>query len=283
MSGAGDEVTVRRQPGRGLVHIEALTGLPLRLPDDPHCNTATAGLVRLLRDTRADFDLYVSIKKGIAIGSGMGGSAASAVAAVVAASRVLPRPLKAEQLFHYALLGEKEASGSIHGDNVAPCLLGGLCLVRSAVPADIVSLPVPRGLFGVLVHPHLEISTRAARKILKREVSLDAHVQQTANLAGFIAACYSGDLGLIRRSLEDVVIEPQRKKLIPGFDRAKTAALAAGALGVSISGSGPSVFAFADSRMRAAAVRAALVGAFSRLGSDSWLGPVGAPGARVIA
>jgi homoserine kinase len=286
---AGDEVTVTVSERAG-VRVEAVTDttgtLPHgAIPTDASENTATVGLIKLCEDLRLDYGFDVSIRKGISLGSGMGGSAASAVAALVAANSLLERPLQKESLLAYALVAEKVASGAAHPDNAAPCLFGGLILMLSADPARHVQLPVPTGLLNVLVHPHVRVDTRDARGILKDSVPLKDHVRQSANLGGFIAGCFRDDLELIRSSLSDVIIEPQRAGLIPGFAEVKAAALREGAIGVSISGSGPSVFAWVDSEGASERVRAAMVDAFVSHGVaevDSWVSPVSREGARVI-
>ena len=231
-------MTVSRQ-NTGGVSVQGPEGLPT----DPEKNTATAGLLALLRERKLKYGFRVSIEKGIPLSSGMGGSAASAVAGVVAANELLDDKLSNSELLRYALVGEAVASGTVHADNVAPSLLGGLVLVRSAEAQDIVQLPSPN-LVCVLVHPDLQVSTREARKILKPDIALGAHVRQSSRLAGFMAGCFSGDIELIARCLEDEIIEPQRARLIRGFENVKKAALQSGAIGCSISGSGPSVFAW---------------------------------------
>jgi homoserine kinase len=280
---AGDEVTVWRTD-EPTVSIEGLVGTTRELPLNPAENTASVGLLQMIRDLRLDHGFKVSVNKGIPVGSGMGGSAASAVGAIVAANALLDRPLPKETLLRYAVLGEFVASGTAHSDNASPCLYGGLTLTRSVSPIDVVRIPVPEGLLCVLVRPHLEVETREARKILKSEVPLKDHVRQSSNLAGFLAGCFKGDFGLIRRSLSDVLIEPQRASLIHGFAEAKKAALEAGALGCSISGSGPATFALADSQAAAAAVRDAMVAAYGHAGviTDAWISPISAEGARLV-
>ncbi|MDT5158172.1 MAG: homoserine kinase [Acidobacteriota bacterium] len=286
---AGDEVTVTVSERAG-VRVEAITDTTGTLPEgaipyDASQNTATVGLIKLREDLRLDYGFDVSIRKGIALGSGMGGSAASAVAALVAANSLLERPLPQESLLAYALVAERVASGAAHPDNAAPCLFGGLTLMLSADPARHVELPVPTGVLNVLVHPHVRVDTRDARGILKDSVTLADHVRQSANLGGFIAGCFRDDLELIRSSLTDIIIEPQRAALIPGFNAVKAAALREGAIGVSISGSGPSVFAWVDSESASERVRAAMVSAFMSNGVtdvDSWVSPVSREGARVI-
>ena len=286
---AGDEVTVTVTEGESVRVVEVVdttgTLAPGAIPLDPAQNTATVGLLKLLEDVRPGFGFDVGVRKGIALGSGMGGSAASAVAALVAANSLLERPLTKEALLAYALAAERVACGASHPDNAAPSLFGGLTLIVSADPLRCVRLPVPRGLLAVLVHPHVRVDTRESRAVLKPTVPLADHVRQSAQLAGLVAACFNDDVGLLRACLEDVLIEPQRAALIPGFARVKAAALGAGALGASISGSGPSLFALADSEETAGRVRRAMVGAFESGGVgavDSWVSPASCGGARVI-
>jgi len=275
----GDRVTVVRgaEPG---VRVAAASG---SLPTDPALNTATVGILRMLEDVRPGFGVEVHVEKGIPLGSGVGGSAASAVAGVVAANALLPEPLPTNELFRYALLGEAVASGAAHGDNVAPSLFGGLVLVRSAEPADVVALPVPPSLRCVIALPRMRLDTRTARAVLPAAFPLQTVIQQTANLAGVLAGLCAGDLALVARSMRDVLIEPHRASLIPGFAEVRGAAMAAGALGCSISGGGPALFAWCDGDDAAAAVRAAMLDGFARHGlrADGWSSPVNGPGARV--
>lgn len=286
---AGDRVrvTTTPEPSVRLREVTDAAGAPFGagIPLDPARNTATVGLLALLEEQKPGFGFEVSVAKGIALGSGMGGSAASAVASLVAANALLPRPLDAEALLPYALLGEQAASGAIHPDNVAPCLLGGLTLVTSLSPFRHVRLPVPREILTVLAHPHVRVDTRAARRMLREDVPLADFVRQTASLAGFVAGCYTGDIGLIGESLRDHVVEPQRAPLIPAFGEVKAAALAAGAIGASISGSGPTVFAWATSPESAERVRRSMLRAFHEHGAadaDSWVSPVSEHGARIL-
>ncbi|HEX8720204.1 MAG TPA: homoserine kinase [Pyrinomonadaceae bacterium] len=285
----GDEVTVEAtaRPSVRVVEVADATGQLAAgaLPLDPAQNTATAGLIRLREDLRLEFGFDVWVRKGIALGSGMGGSAASAVAGLVAANSLLPAPLAEGDLLPYALEAERVASGAAHPDNVAPCLFGGMILVVSHDPVRCVCLPVPARVLAVVAHPRVRLDTRDARAVLRREVALEDHVRQSAHLGGFVAGCFANDLKLVGRSLEDFIIEPQRAALIPGFARVKAAALGAGAVGASISGSGPSVFAWADSDAAAGRVRAAMVEAFESAGVaevDSWVAPVSDEGARVL-
>jgi len=285
----GDFVTVSiiEEPAVRVAEIVDLTGTlsDSDIPSDPARNTATVGLIKLREDLRLAHGFEVSLRKGIALGSGMGGSAASAVAALTAANALLERPLAKETLFEYALVCEQAASGTAHPDNAAPCLFGGFTLIASAKPFRRVLLPVPEGVVVVLVRPRCRVETRGARGILKTDVPLASHVRQSAFLAGFVAGCYTNDLELVRRSFRDVLIEPQRAPLIPAFTEVKAAALEEGALGASISGSGPAVFAWATSPDAAERVRAAMVRAFDEHGrtkADSWVSPVSAEGAKVV-
>jgi homoserine kinase len=280
----GDRVTVARTSAPG-VTIGRVTGCAGPLPMDAAANTAGAVVLRLLADHAPELGVSIAIDKGIPLGSGIGGSAASAVAATVAANALLPRPLATAELFPYALIGEAVASGALHGDNVAPSLFGGLVLVRSAEPADVVPLPAPPALRCVLVLPELSLNTRDARAVLPREVPLTDLVHQCANLAGVVAGCFQGDLALIGRSLRDVVVEPHRARLIPGFHQVQAAAMEAGALGCSISGAGPSLFAWCAGDEDAARACGAMVAAFERHGvaARGWVSPVDGPGARLEA
>jgi homoserine kinase len=202
---------------------------------------------------------------------------------VVAANALLREPVDRMTLLKCAMRGEQVASGSVHVDNIAPSLFGGLVLTVGVDNPRCKQVPVPGGIRCVLVHPHLELETRTARGVLGKTVTLSDFVWQSANLAGFISGCYSGDLDLIRDSFEDVVIEPQRQALIPGFRAVRSAAMSNGALGCSISGAGPTVFAWCEAP-RGEAIRMAMVAAFSEYGlkTDSWVTMIEPPGARIV-
>lgn len=278
----GDRVRAARSTTPG-VRIAAVTGVTAALPLDSAANTAGRAAQSLLASQAPAWGIDLLIEKGIPLGSGLGGSAASAVAAVVAANELLDRPLSRAELLPHAVTGEAVASGSRHADNVAASLFGGLVLTVGGTAPRCTPVPVPAGIRCVLVHPQLFLSTRAAREILKPTVPLADLVRQTANLAGFLAGCHSGDLALIRACFEDVVVEPQRSHLIPGFAEAKRAALANRALGCSISGAGPSVFAWCEPA-QAEAVRVAMCAAFAAhgLSCDHWVAPVGGDGATIL-
>lgn len=280
----GDVVTAAPQADAG-VSIAAIHGDGGRLPSDPRRNTASAAVMALLHRLEATRGISLTIHKGIPLASGVGSSGASAVAAVVAANEVLGRPAPMTMLLECAMAGEQVGCGSIHPDNVSPSLFGGFVLARSAQPPDIVRLPVPAGLACAVLHPRIEIETGAARKLLGDQVLLRDATRQWANVGGLVAALYSNDLELLSRSLVDTIAEPKRAALVPAFAAVKAAATAAGALGASLSGSGPSIFALAASMEIAQAAGAAMQRAFdaaSSAGSDLWVCPVGRQGARVI-
>lgn len=278
----GDKVTVSKTAKPGVV-ITGSSGVVKEIPRDPERNTAGRALLAMQETLKPGFGFEVFIEKGIPLGSGLGGSAASAVAAVVAANALLDKPLAKIDLLQFAMQGEKVSSGSLHVDNISPSLFGGLVLTVGIDNPRVKQIPVPAGIRAVLVHPHLFLSTKQARGILKREVTMSDFIWQTANLAGFISGCYTNDLDMIRASFEDVVIEKQRSQLIPGFDSVRQGALAAGALGCTISGAGPTMFAWALDA-DAEKVRAAMVAAFgaANMKVDHWVVPIETSGARVL-
>ena len=280
IAGAGDTVTVRRIDALE-VHIAAIRGTTVDLPLDAPSNTAGAALIALREALQLPFGFEVEIDKGIPLGSGMGGSAASCVAALVAANELLDEPLSREALYPYALVGEAVASGGRHGDNLGPMLLGGLVL---ATAEHLVKVSVPEAWHSVLVHPDAILETRRAREALKGDYTLSEFVAQSANLALVLAGCHAGDAQLVRAGLKDVLVEPRRSPLIVGFDAAKQAALQAGAMGASISGAGPSVFGWFESRAQAEAAAPAIQAAFAAAGFDSqaWVSPLNSPAAKVL-
>ena len=281
----GDIVVAAPQDDPG-VSITAIHGDGGRLSNNPERNTASAAALALLRRLETTRGVALTIHKGLPLASGIGSSGASAVAAVVATNELLGRPASLDLLLECAMAGEQAGCGAIHPDNVSPSLYGGFILARSAQPPDIVRLPVPEGLSCAVLHPRIEIETGASRKLLGDQVALRDAVRQWANVGGLVAALYTSDLGLLSRSLVDSIAEPKRMSLVPGFAGIKAAALGAGALGCSLSGSGPSVFALAASLDLARAAGEAMQRAFdgqSTVGSDLWVCPVGRQGARVIS
>jgi homoserine kinase len=279
----GDRVEARRSAERG-VRILAITGSSVELPHDAPRNTAGQAVIAMAEALSLSFGFELRIAKGIPLGSGLGGSAASAVAAVTAANALLATPLPQLDLLRFAMEGEAVASGAAHIDNISAALFGGLVLAVGIDHPRIKQIPVPPTVRCVVVHPHMFLSTKEARKILRPTADMSDLVWQCANLAGFISACYTDDLELMREALNDVIIEPQRMALIPGFTAVKQAAVENGALGCSISGAGPSVFAWCEAP-QAERIRAAMVAAFAEheLAADHWISHIAArDGARVI-
>jgi homoserine kinase len=281
VAGLGDTAIVRRidEP---LVRIAAIRGVVTDLPRTAESNTAGAALSALRQSLDLPFGFEIELEKGIALGSGMGGSAASCVAALVAANALLERPLHREQLYRFALAGEAISSGGLHGDNVGAMLLGGLVL---ATQTRLVKLPVPNAWHCVLVHPDAVLETRRARDALKGAYALSEFVAQSGNLALLIAGCFRGDPALVREGLNDVLVEPRRASLIAGFAEVKKAALAAGAMGASISGAGPSVFAWFETRASAEAAVSAMRAGFAQAGFDSqaFVSPIAGPAAELLS
>jgi len=281
----GDEV-MARAVDRGGVVIEDIAGDDGRLPFEPGRNTASVAAQAVLDRAGSRQGVALTVRKGLPLASGLGGSAASAAAAAVAVNALIGGGATPEVLIACALEGERVGAGSAHADNVAPAICGGLVLVRAANPPDVIRLPVPTGLTAVVVHPDLEIETAAARAILGDTVLLRDAVQQWANVGAFVDALHRRDFALLARTLEDVVAEPRRAALVPGLGEIKKAALASGALGCGLSGSGPAVFALCTSPNVAPAVAAAMrqASALATGGSPQvYISPVGSPGARIVA
>ncbi len=257
--------------------VEVATSLPL----DSERNTAGRALLSLRAHLGCSFGFELELEKGIALGSGLGGSAASCVAALVAANALLDEPLPREALYAFALDGESVSSGSRHGDNVAPMLLGGVVL---ATATRTIMLPVPEWLHAAVVHPRQVLETRRSREVLAAPYALPQVVAQGAHLALFLTGLQRGDVDLIREGLRDVLVEPRRAPLIPGFAAVKAAALEQGALGASISGGGPSVFAWFTSKHEADAATHGMRAAFADAGFDSqaYVSPVAGPRAEIF-
>ncbi len=285
LADVGDRVRASRTPGAGIT-IAEVRGLDGErhpyLSTNPDENTASIAAQALLSAHGGDLGVVLEVYKGVPLQSGMGSSAASAVAAVVAVNELLPAPLPLEALLPYALEGEKYASGGLHADNVAPSLLGGLILCPEVLLPDFVRLPVPDGVSAVLLHPELQVNTAQARRRLAKSYPMALWLEQQGRLAGFIAGCAASDNDLIRKTLRDVVIEPQRAEAVPCFAAVTEAAQHAGALGYSLSGSGPSIFALCaenDARNIASAMERAC--RTQGIACQSWISPMNAPGARI--
>jgi homoserine kinase len=229
-------ISLRDEPGLVIEHSDGY-----QLPTEPEKNVAGAALLAMMEEVKEDIGLHLIINKQIKPGSGLGSSAASSAGAVVGANHLLNNIFSNEDLVRFAMSGEKLASGVKHADNIAPCIYGGVTLIRSIFPLDIVSLNAP-SLYVTVVHPQIEVKTSDARQILRKEVKLKDAIRQWGNIAGLVAGIMKLDYDLIGRSLEDVIIEPVRSILIPGFDLVKKQSKECGALGGGISGSGPSIF-----------------------------------------
>ena len=281
IAGIGDVATVRRidEP---VVRIKAIRGAVTDLPLEAERNTAGGALISLREALALPFGFEIELDTGIPLGSGLGGSAASCVAALVAANALLDAPLDAHALYPHAMAGEAIASGGRHGDNVGPMLLGGLVL---ATADRLTKIEVPAAWHAVVVHPHAVLETRRAREALQGAYALKEFVAQSAQLAQVLLGCERGDATLVRAGLDDLLVEPRRAPLIAGFAAVKQAALRAGAMGASISGAGPSVFAWCEDEATARACGAAMAAAFASAGfeSDVHVSPVAGPAAGVLA
>jgi homoserine kinase len=285
LSAPGDvvEAELSDRPG---VEIVEVTGDDGALSKDPAHNVAGRAAADVLQRAADSRGMRLWLHKQMPLASGLGSSGASSAAGAVAANELLGRPLSQRDLLLSAMEGERAASGTPHADNVAPSVLGGIVLVRSYDPFEVLSLPVPPELRVVVVHPHCKVSTADARTLVKnRGYSLDHIVPNLGNIAALVLALCRSDLALLGRSIDDKLIEPLRATLIPGFAAVKDAALSAGALGCSIAGSGPSVFAFASDDETAGRIGAAMQSAFksaAKLDSDLYSGRVNPIGARAI-
>lgn len=279
----GDEVhaSLTQEPG---VHFKFIKGDGGALPLDPHKNTAGVSVIKLLAHLKTKQGIAIELHKKMPLGSGLGSSAASSVASLVAANALLGSPLNAKDLLPFAMESERMACGSAHADNVAPSLLGGFVLIRSYAPLDVLQIPCAISLYCTILHPRIEIRTEIARKILKPEISMRQHVEQSGNSAGLVLGLMQGDAQLIGRCLQDVIAEPLRAALIPGFSAIKTAAIRTGALGCSISGSGPSIFALSLDARHANDIGVCMASACREHGleCDLYVSRINAEGPRIL-
>ena len=285
IAGAGDRVSAMRIDGVGIsvAEVRGLDGeVHPYLSTNANENTASIGAQAFWHDHGDGAGVELRVFKGIPLQSGMGSSAASAVAAVVAVNALLENPLPLARLLPYALEGEKYASGGLHADNVAPSLFGGLVFCPQVLLPDVMQLPIPTGVSTVLLHPHLQVNTAHARRSLARGYTMDQWISQQGYLGGFIAACAANDMDMIRRTLKDIIIEPQRSAAVPCFEAVTEAAARSGALGFSLSGSGPSIFALCeDSQANNTAVAMEQACRGHGIECESWVSPMAAAGAYV--
>lgn len=277
----GDTVTITRQSQQGLTLEIASDGY--LSPAKTTSNVATLVIEQVITTLQITAGFVVHLKKGIPMSSGLGGSAASSIAALVAFNGFLKQPLSTAQILHYALFGEEKSGGTAHADNITPCLLGGLHLISAMDPIEYVPLP-HLNLPCVLIHPHLQIVTKQSRQALQSTITLQSYVQQSRHLATFIAGLYRNDITLLKRGLQDVLIEPQRAKLLPCFYQVKKAALDFGAIAASFSGSGPSMFALAENTNQAKQIASQMQAAFwqENIASDYWITAISEQGAHII-
>jgi homoserine kinase len=271
-------VQLSEQPGIRICHDDEHG-----LSTVPEQNVAGVALQALMNELENPPGFEVTIDKRIKPGSGLGSSAASAAGVVVAANHLLGNVFSKEKLVQFAMMGEKLASGVKHADNISPCIYGGITLIRSIFPLDIVQLNSPP-LYVTVVHPQIEVKTSDARQILRKEVQLKNAIRQWGNIGGLIAGLMKNDYALIGRSLEDVIIEPVRSMLIPGFDKIKSRCREVGALGGGISGSGPSIFMLSTEENVAKQLEYVMTEVYMELGLDfkTYVTTINQEGVRII-
>jgi homoserine kinase len=274
-------VTLTNQPG---VVIKQITGDEGRLPLDASRNTSSVAIQAFLKDIDSHQGAEIVLHKKLPLGSGMGSSAASSVAALIAINHLYDNPFTREQLLPFAMEAERIACGSAHADNVAPSLLGGFVLIRSYSPLDVTKIPTPPGLYCTLVHPHIELKTEDSRRVLKSSIQMKDAITQWGNIAGLVVGLMKPDYNLITRSLQDVIAEPVRSVLIPGFDSIKATSIQHGALGSGISGSGPTIFSLSNDAATAEKVGEEIQRQFvsMKLKSDVFVSKINQTGARIV-
>lgn len=279
----GDEVILKLKSKPG-VEITSITGDEGRLSKDSEKNTVGVSINHFLNHIQSKQGVSIILNKKMPLGSGLGSSAASAVAGVFAVNELIGSPMKQEDLLPFAMEGERLACGSAHADNVAPSLLGGFVLIRSYQPLDVIKIPTPAGLYCTIIHPHVEVQTKDARDILRKNIPMTSAIVQWGNVGGLIAGLMMSDYGLIGRSMQDVIVEPVRAILIPGFNEVKEAALQAGAIGCGISGSGPSLFALSKSEATAILVGEMMKEKFNNIhiGSEVYVSQINNSGPVVM-
>ena len=277
-----DEVIITLTDSPGVV-IKQITGDEGRLPLDSR-NTSSVAVQAFLKEIGSDQGVEIVLHKKLPLGSGMGSSAASSVAALVAINHLFDNRFTREQLLPFAMEAERIACGSAHADNVAPSLLGGFVLIRSYAPLDVTKIPTPPGLYCTLVHPHIELKTEDSRRVLKSSIQMKDAITQWGNIAGLVVGLMKPDYSLITRSLQDVIAEPVRSVLIPGFDSIKATSLQHGALGSGISGSGPTIFSLSTDEKTAEKVGEELQRQFvnMKLKSDVFVSRINQTGARIV-
>lgn len=285
IEGIGDQVTVAIIESGSVSNVILKGKYGHLVPFQRHKNTAAVAVDAFLEATgNSHISIEISLEKNMPLGSGMGSSASSSAAAVFAINHLLGNPLTTSELIPFAMEGEKVACGTAHADNVAPALLGGFVLIRSYKPLDIVQVQSPPDLYSAVVHPHIELNTSDARRVLKNEVSVENAIIQSANTAGFMVALIKRDYNLMQRSMSDLLAEPKRIQLIPGFDEIKNEAMQAGAIGCGISGSGPSVFALCKGAANARLVAEVIQNGFSKIGllNEAYVSQLNSKGTSIV-
>jgi homoserine kinase len=279
----GDEVKVTLR-NDSEIKIKEIIGDEGKLPYEVEKNTASVAIISFLKKIESKQGVDIELVKNLPLGSGMGSSAASGVAALIAINHLMGNPLTRNQLVPHAMEAERIACGAAHADNVAPSLLGGFVLVRDYDPLDVIKIEAVENLYCTLVHPHLELKTEDSRKVLRHSVTLKDAITQSGNIAGLMIGLLKPDYPLISRSLKDVIAEPMRSVFIPGFNNLRQIAMEAGALGFGISGSGPTVFALSQSETKAQQVAEAIQVEFLRhqLNTDPYVSKVNQEGAKVL-
>ena len=285
IEGIGDSVTITINDTADQSDVILKGPFGKLIPSARSRNTAAVAVNAFLQHIgKSDLRLEIILEKNMPLGSGMGSSASSSAAAVFALNHLLGYPLSTSDLIPFAMEGERIACGSAHADNVAPSLLGGFTLIRSYKPLDIITVACPDDLCAVVVHPHIELNTSDSRRVLNRDVPVEHAIIQSANTAGFMVALLTSDFGLLQRSMTDMLAEPRRIRLIPGFESVRKAAIGKGAIGCGISGSGPSVFALCIGQHVAVPVADAMKKAFSEIGleNEAYISRLNAAGAGIV-
>jgi homoserine kinase len=279
----GDEVILTLTDTRG-VKIKKIEGDDGRLPMEADKNTAGVAVLAFLKAMKSSQGVDIVLKKNLPLGSGMGSSAASSVAALVGINHLFGEPFSKKELLPFAMEAERIACGSAHADNVAPSLLGGFVLIRGYDPLDVVNIPTPDNLYCTLIHPHIELNTHDSRQVLRLNITLKDAIVQWGNIAGLVAGLMKPDFGLISRSLRDVIAEPVRSMLIPGFDKIKQKAVECGALGSGISGSGPTIFALSTDAATASDIGKGIAAEFEKLklNSEVFVSRINPKGAAIV-
>ena len=277
----GDEITVTKTNKK---EITIKSNDEYDISKDINKNVAGIAAQALLKNTNIDHGFEIEIKKGIKPGSGIGSSAASSAGTVFAINQLLDSPFSQLDLIKFSMEGEKFVSGSYHADNVAPIILGGITLVRSIDEIDIIKLPSPKSLEAVIIRPNIEIKTSDSRKVVKNKVKIEKMVQQSANLGSFISSLYSEDYDLMSRSVVDIVVEPNRRMLIPEFDKIKNISMSNGAIAVGISGSGPSIFSLSKDTNISEKILKATTDHYNKLGIsyDGFISKINTTGIKIL-